>query len=78
MEYKMEHFFLFIWLCIIIIVVYQYNINKNKDKYKEGFTPKIKGLYRPYVRKLRLNVENFANKYNSNFVMNFLRKLGLY
>ena len=78
----MERSFLFIWLFIIIVVVYQSNVNKDKDKdkykYKEGFTPKIKGFYRPYVRHLRLNVESLANKYNGNFLMSFLRKTGLY
>lgn len=74
---KMQYYFLFIWLIIIIVIVLQ-NIQYNKNQNKEGFTPKIRGMYRPYVRHMRLNIESFANKYNTNYLVSFLRRIGLY
>ena len=65
MKMKMESYFLSIWIILIVIIILQTVTQK-----KEGFTPKIRGMYRPYVRRARLHVENFVNKYNGNYIIN--------
>ena len=42
----------------------------------ESFTPKIKELYRPYVRKARIFSENFYTKQKNN-ISNLFRKFGI-
>ena len=44
----------------------------------EGFTPKIRGLYRPYVRTINQGFENFVNNYGSKVIINKLRKWDIY
>jgi len=70
---KMNSWFLFFWLVLIVLVVSQSFHNS-----KEGFTPKVRSIYRPYMRKMRLTVESYTNKYNSDYLLGFLRKFGLY
>jgi hypothetical protein len=70
---KMESYFLSIWIILIVIIILQTVTQK-----KEGFTPKIRGMYRPYVRRARLHVENFVNKYNGNYIINMLKKYNIY
>ena len=72
---KMESYFLSIWIILIVIIILQAIKKSNK---KEGFTPKIRGMYRPYVRRARLHVENFVNKYNGNYIINMLKKYNIY
>ena len=50
----------------------------NNNNKKEGFTSNIKGLYRPYVRKLNQKYESFINNYGSNVVFTKLRKWNIY
>ena len=69
------YYFLFMWCVLIFTVVLQ---SMKQYKGKEGFTPKIKGIYRPYIRRIRLQIEEFTNKYNSNYFMKMLKKNGLY
>jgi len=71
------YYFLFMW-CILIFTVVLQSMKQYKSKNKEGFTPKIKGIYRPYIRRIRLQIEEFTNKYNSNYFMKMLKKNGLY
>jgi hypothetical protein len=42
----------------------------------ESFTPKIREMYRPYVRNARVIGEGFYNKANSN-ISNLFRKFGI-
>ena len=51
---------------------------KNKYKCKEGFTPRIRGIYRPYVRTMNQGFESFINNYGPNVIMNKLRKWNIY
>ena len=60
-------------LFIIFISLYFGLITNNID---EGFTPKIRELYRPYIRNVRIYSSNLHNKYKTN-VINFLRRIGL-
>ena len=57
----------------LIIVIFAY-INSLHDV--EEFTPRIKEMYRPYVRNARIIGEGFYNKSNSN-ISNLFRKFGI-
>jgi hypothetical protein len=57
----------------LIIVTFAY-INSLHDV--EEFTPRIKEMYRPYVRNARIIGEGFYNKSNSN-ISNLFRKFGI-
>lgn len=56
-----------------IIVIFAYI---NSIHTVESFTPKIKEMYRPYVRNARIIGEGFYNKTNSN-ISNLFRKFGI-
>lgn len=58
---------------ILIIIVVSY---VNSLQYVEEFTPKIKKMYRPYVRNARVIGEGFYNKSTSN-ISNLFRKFGI-
>ena len=45
---------------------------------KEGFTPKIRQMYRPYLRNINNSVETFTNNYNITTLINKLRKWNIY
>jgi hypothetical protein len=57
----------------LIIVIFAYI---NSLHTVESFTPKIKEIYRPYVRNARIIGEGFYNKSNSN-ISNLFRKFGI-
>jgi hypothetical protein len=58
---------------IIIVVIFAY-FNSLQDV--ESFTPKIRELYRPYVRNARIIGEGFYNKQQNN-ISNLFRKFGI-
>jgi hypothetical protein len=64
-----------IYNCVLflIIVIFAYI---NSVHTVEGFTPKIREMYRPYVRNARIIGEEFYNKSNSN-ISNLFRKFGI-
>ena len=66
-------YFLYNCLFILIILAFSYY---NTLNHVENFTPKIREMYRPYVRNIRVNSENFYNKNASNISI-FLKKFGL-
>ena len=63
---------------ILIIIIFAYFNTKYDEKIlqKEAFTPKMRELYRPYVRNARIISEGFydANSYNKS---NLFRKFGI-
>jgi len=66
---------------IIIFIIYYiytryYNIECKCNK-KENFTPKMREMYRPYVRHARIVSEGFYGN-NKNHINRLFRKLGLY
>ena len=65
-----------LWFWIIIMTCMMLAINENI--LEEGFTPKIRGYYRPHIRNTRLYIESFTNKYSSDYFINMLRKIGIY
>ena len=69
----------FIYNCffIIIILFFAYiNTLQDVDKEKEAFTPKIRGLYRPYLRNARIISEGLYNNHSAN-ISNLFRKVGI-
>ena len=61
--YKISYFIL---LIIILVGIYFLFFIKNTNNYQnnqENFTPKINSLYRPQLRKIRVNYETFTNNY---------------
>lgn len=58
---------------IIIIITFAYINSLNGI---EGFTPKIKEMYRPYLRHTRLRIHDFIDKQKIK-VSNFMKKLGV-
>ena len=69
-----------IFILIIIIfaylnTIYDQNVVVDK-KQKEAFTPKMRELYRPYVRNARIMSEGFYSTQSSN-MSNLFRKFGI-
>ena len=60
-------------LIIIFVLYYIYNHYYNST---ENFTPKIRELYRPYVRDARIISEGFYDTHSSN-MSNLFRKFGI-
>ena len=60
-------------LLILIVIIFSYI---NSLHTVESFTPKIKEMYRPYVRNARIIGEGFYNRSNSN-ISNLFRKFGI-
>lgn len=58
---------------ILIILIFAY---VNSLKTVEEFSPKIKEMYRPYVRNARIIGEGFYNKGSSD-ISNLFRKFGI-
>ena len=56
----------------------QYNNQDNNqdNKNTEGFTPSLRKIYRPHIRKTRIAIESFYNKH-SNKLHNIARKIGI-
>ena len=61
-----------LWFILIIFFLYQ-QINIT-----EGFTPKIRSLYNPYIRNFRIYIESFSNIYNDNYIIKRLKNIGIY
>lgn len=82
---KRKHLDIFIVLfffvtCILFIKLFIDFSERMNTKY-EGFTPNIRGIFRPNIRKTRIFVESFANKHYNNGIYYFtkmLRKANLY
>ena len=67
----------FLWFIYFIQMLIA-SKNPSKNKRKEGFTPRIRGIYRPYVRTMNQGFESFINNYGPNVIMNKLRKWNIY
>jgi len=68
-------------ILIILFIIYYiytryYNI-KCKCNKKENFTPKIREMYRPYLRHARIVSEGFYGNHKNN-INRVFRKFGLY
>jgi hypothetical protein len=67
---------LIILFIIYYFYTYYYNDNKNKNVTEE-FTPKIREMYRPYLRDVRIVSEGFYGDGENN-INRLFRKFGLY
>jgi hypothetical protein len=56
----------------IIYIVQSYNTNV------EPFTPKIKSMYRPYVRDMNQKYETFVSNYGPEAIVHKLKKMNIY
>ena len=80
---KLSYFTLFVGIIIMLWIIYlmqcYFTMRKNmNNKYAEGFTPKIKQLYRPYIRIFNNKYDHFMNNYGSTSILNKLRKWDIY
>ena len=62
-----------IYILLIIILLCACNNSIHYTIYHEGFTPKIRQIYRPHVRNARILVEGFYNDYKKS-ITNYLKK----
>lgn len=76
-----KHISIISTLIIFFIIYYIYSryyiYNSNNNSKKENFTPKIREMYRPYVRNARIVSEGFYGRHKNN-VNSVFKKLGLY
>ena len=76
-------YFLYNCFFLLIVLVFAY-VNTmlshisyhTKEDVAEPFTPRIRELYRPYTRNVRLVSEGFYNKHTST-LSNLFRKFGI-
>lgn len=68
---------LFLFVFLIVYITRSYIHQEKKDLLqKEGFTPKIREMYRPYMRNTRIVYE--VSKDNALYKLNrFFRNIGL-
>jgi hypothetical protein len=66
-------YLLYNFLLVFIIIIFAYT---NSLHNVEGFTPKIREMYRPYVRNSRIFGETMYNNYSST-ISNLFRKFGI-
>ena len=70
----------FIYNCLFLIMIlffaYINTIYQNNQYNQEAFTPKIREMYRPYVRDARIISEGFYEK-NKSDISNLFRKFGI-
>jgi hypothetical protein len=59
----------FLFFIIVFLIIQNYYS-------KEGFTSRIREMYRPYIRNARLFKEKTYNQLKNNF-FSFIRKIGL-
>ena len=62
----------FLYLFFVIIIFFFFNT----IKINEGFTPSIREIYRPYIRKARIIGEGFYVEHTTK-ISNLLRKYGI-
>jgi uncharacterized protein YggT (Ycf19 family) len=67
----MKNFWLYLFLIILITFCLQFNNNNY-----ENFTPFMRKMYRPHIRKARIMSENIYENYQNN-VNVFLKKYNI-
>ena len=77
MKKYVKHISIISTLIIFFIIYYIYSLNNNNNSKKENFTPKVREMYRPYVRNARIVSEGFYGRHKNN-VNSVFKKLGLY
>jgi uncharacterized protein YxeA len=69
-----KHYYIILFVILVIICYMYINYKNNVD----GFTPHIRGIYRPYMRVFNNKYEYFINEYGPHVVWNKLRKWNIY
>ncbi len=69
---KLNYFCLLILILLFIIIL----ILQNNYSAKEGFTSRLREMYRPYFRNIRLFFEKVYDNIKTKFLL-FNRKIGL-
>jgi len=64
-----------LWFWIVLIM---YVLWISTKQVEEGFTPKIRSLYRPHFRRGRLYVEQFVNTYSPEYFTKLLKRANIY
>ena len=77
MKKYVKHISIISTLIIFFIIYYIYSLNNNNNSKKENFTPKIREMYRPYLRHARVVSEGFYGNHKNN-INRVFRKFGLY
>lgn len=68
--------------CVLLLLIlfgclyHHAYLNINYHQTSEGFTPRIREMYRPYIRQTRILSEGLYNKHKDS-INNMLRKFGL-
>ena len=70
-------FYFKLFIIIIIIIFALYNTVNKYNTNTENFTPKIREMYRPYLRHARVTSEGFYGDGENN-INRLFRKFGLY
>ena len=65
-------------IAIIILVIFYYIYYYYYYYNKEGFTPYIRSVYRPYIRTLNHHYEYFTTNFGLQTIFNKLRKWNIY
>jgi hypothetical protein len=65
-----------IWYCLFLIVVIIIFSYLNSQRVLEKFTPALRQMYRPVIRKARVNLISFYDNTSSR-MNNFFRKTGI-
>jgi len=66
----------FIYFCFLFFIIFVFAYINSLYTSVEEFTPKIKEMYRPYIRNTRIISEGFYTK-TSNDISNIFRKIGI-
>ena len=66
-----------ITLIILFVIYYIYTRYYYNNSKKENFTPKIREMYRPYLRHARVISDDFYGNHKNN-INRVFRKFGLY
>lgn len=74
----MSNKYLKILISIVILLWIAYFIQSYIVDKKEPFVPRLKELYRPYIRNMNQSYEHFMNNYGPNVVMVKLKKWNIY
>ncbi len=72
------YFKILVGIIILLWIIYFMQTYTFQLKPNEGFTPKIKSLYRPYIRNINTKYESFVHNYGTNVVMTKLKKWNIY
>ena len=67
-----------VYLLIVFSVIYYFFLYNNVEGNVEGFTPYLRGIYRPHIRNIRLKYNNILDLYGPEFIITKLKRWNLY